>query len=69
VLAHHACQPLSDLAEQLVAGGVAERVVDVLEAVEIDEEKRAALPLLISASERRFSVRSVPMPLKPRNRP
>ena len=79
---------------------MAERVVDVLEAVEIDQEQGAALlaarsalrsasssvwriiarlgrPVseskrarrVISCSERRCSVRSVPMPRKPRKRP
>jgi hypothetical protein len=28
--------------QQLVAGGVAQRVVDVLEAVQVDEEQREA---------------------------
>ena len=43
MIAHHRLQPLGDLAQQRVADRVAERVVDVLEAVEIDQEQRAAL--------------------------
>ena len=43
VVAHHRLQPLRDLAQQRVADRVAERVVDVLEAVEVDQEQRAAL--------------------------
>ena len=43
VVAHHRLQPLGDLPEQGVADRMAERVVDVLEAVEIDQEQRAAL--------------------------
>ena len=99
VLADHRGEALRDLLEQGVADRVAERVVDVLEAVEVDQEERAAgWPLallcsasssvrriserlgrpvsesylarrLISSSERRCWVRSVPMPRKPRKRP
>ena len=36
--AHRGAQPLGDRDEQLVAGAVAERVVDLLEAVEVEEE-------------------------------
>ena len=43
VIAHHRLQPLGDLAQQRVADRVAERVVDVLEPIEIDHEQRAAL--------------------------
>ena len=43
MIAHHRLQPLGDLAEQGVADRMAERVVDVLEAVEIDQEQGAAL--------------------------
>ena len=42
--ARHGTQPGTDLADQLVAGGVAERVVDRLEAVEIEIEERSAPP-------------------------
>ena len=35
-------QPLAHLAEQLVAGVVAERVVELLEAVEIEQQQRQA---------------------------
>ena len=99
VVAHHRFQPVGDLPKQRVADRMAERVVDVLEAVEIDQEQRAALLAMrgiaqrfverlphhravgqagqrIEAgeagdlrSERRCSVRSVPMPRKPRKRP
>ena len=34
---HHALEALGDLAQHLVAGAVAERVVDALEAVEVEE--------------------------------
>ena len=39
-MARSAAQPPRDLPEQLVAGGVAERVVDVLEAVEVEHQDR-----------------------------
>ena len=39
-LAQDAGEPGGDAAQQLVAGGVAEGVVDVLEAVEVDEQRR-----------------------------
>ena len=47
VLAHRLAQPLRHRLEQLVAGAVAERVVDRLEAVEVDEvdrERRVVAP-------------------------
>ena len=42
--ARHGTQPGTDLADQLVAGRMAERVVDRLEAVEIEIEERSAPP-------------------------
>jgi hypothetical protein len=39
---HGAHQPQADLAQQLVAQEVAERVVDLLEAVEVEDQQRAA---------------------------
>ena len=94
------CSRCADLLEQLVADRVAERVVDRLEPVEVEQEQRgradSALPCwasvwsserfmrwrlaspvsasysasrVISASDRRFSVRSVPLPTKPRKWP
>ena len=42
--AHQAGEPLRELADQVVAGRVAERVVDVLEAVEVEIEQREPLP-------------------------
>ena len=42
MIAHHRLQAVGNLAEQGVADRVAERVVDVLEPVEIDHEQRAA---------------------------
>ena len=36
--AHHRAEPLGDVAQQLVADGVAEAVVDDLEVVEVDEQ-------------------------------
>ncbi len=41
---HHGVHAPADLGEQQVAEMVAQRVVDVLEAVEIDEEQREAVP-------------------------
>jgi hypothetical protein len=41
----HAAQPLGHAAEQPVAGAVAQRVVDHLEVVEVDEQHRHALAL------------------------
>ena len=43
MVAHHAGQPLRDLAEQRIADRMAQRVVDILEPVEVDQEQRAAL--------------------------
>ena len=40
VAAHHARQPQRDIADQLVADRMAERIVDVLEVVEVDVEHR-----------------------------
>ena len=51
-LAHAAAQPLRHLTQQLVAGRVAERVVDLLEAVEIDQQQREALAVAALARER-----------------
>ena len=39
--AHHVAQHAADADDQLVAGAVAEVVVDVLEVVDVDEEQRA----------------------------
>ncbi len=39
MVAHHRLQPFGDLTEQRVADRMAERVVDVLEAVEVDQEQ------------------------------
>ena len=43
VVAHDGLQPIGDLAQQRVADRVAERIVDVLEPVEVDQEQGAAL--------------------------
>ncbi len=43
MIAHHQFQALGNLAEQPVADGMAEGIVDVLEPIEIDQEQRAAL--------------------------
>ena len=54
-------QPVRDHDQQLVAAGMAEAVVDHLEAVEVDEQHRAAgcpvaaSPSILSASERKWS--------------
>ncbi len=42
---HHDAQPVRDHDQQLVAAGMAEAVVDHLEAVEVDEQHRGLLPL------------------------
>ena len=39
----HLAQPIGDGAQQLVAAGMAERVVDLLELVEVDEQQRRQL--------------------------
>ncbi len=39
-VAHDAVEPRGDRLQQLVAGAVAERVVDALEVVEVDEQRR-----------------------------
>jgi hypothetical protein len=39
----HVAQPVGDRAQQLVAAGMAERVVDLLELVEVDEQQRRQL--------------------------
>ena len=52
VVAHHRLQALGDLAKQRVADRVAERVVDVLEPVEIDHEQRAALLAMGGVAQR-----------------
>jgi hypothetical protein len=41
-------QPLGDDAQQLVAGMVAERVVDVLEAVQVDQDDRSGRSSLVA---------------------
>ena len=43
LLAHLAREALRDLAQQVVAALVAEDVVDLLEAVEVDEQQREAV--------------------------
>ena len=46
VLAHNRFQPLRHLPQKLVADRVPQRIVDVLEAIEVDQEKAAAfLPM------------------------
>ena len=52
---HHAQLPhqaLGDLLQHLVAGGVAERVVDVLEAVQVDEHHRGLLAVALARGQR-----------------
>ena len=39
LIAHHRIQPLGDLLQQLVAGFVTQRVIDLLEPVEIKREQ------------------------------
>ena len=45
-------QPLADLVQQLVAGGVAERVVDGLEVVEVHEQHGDRLVVALLALDR-----------------
>ena len=45
-LPHQRAQPFGDHLQQLVAGGMAERVVDVLEVVEIEQVRRHFLAAL-----------------------
>ena len=51
VLGKNAPDQVRDLDEKLVTGGVAERVVDLLEAVEIEQEERAVRACLLAAAE------------------
>jgi hypothetical protein len=53
VVPYLAREAAGDLAQQGVAGGVAERVVDRLEPVEIDEEQAGPVPFQPSPVERR----------------
>ena len=49
----HLAQPVRHRAEQLVAAGMAERVVDLLELVEVDEQQRrqtGRLPRWVASS-------------------
>ena len=50
--AHALAEPLRDAAQQLVARGVAEAVVDLLEAIEVDEDEPHALAVAVSLRER-----------------
>ena len=43
MVAHYGFQSVGHLAEQGIADRMAERIVDVLEAIEVDHEQRAAL--------------------------
>ena len=43
MVAHYGFQPVRHLPEQGIADRVAERIVDVLEAIEVDHEERATL--------------------------
>jgi hypothetical protein len=43
-VAHAAAQAARHFHQQLVAGGVSERVVDVLEAVQVDQQQRGVVP-------------------------
>ncbi|HWJ37736.1 MAG TPA: hypothetical protein VNR86_03130 [Sphingomicrobium sp.] len=53
VIALHRFQALGDLAKKSVADRMAKRIIDVLEAVEVDHEERAAL-LPVSGVAKRF---------------
>ena len=51
MIAHDRLQSLADLAKQRIADRVAERVVDVLEPIEIDHEQRAALLAMVRVAQ------------------
>ena len=51
-LAHVLLDPLGDLAQQLVADGMSERVVDDLEAVEVEEEHGELLVVAVGLGHR-----------------
>ena len=50
--AQRGAQPLGDLAQQQVAGVVAERVVDVLEAVEVEQQQADVGPVAVGGGQR-----------------
>ena len=51
VVAHALAQPARHLQQQLVAGGVAERVVDGLEVIDVDEHHRHGAAVALGARE------------------
>ena len=53
VLAQQLLQPRADLAQHLVAGVVAERVVELLEAVEVDQQQRELVAVRAARLDRR----------------
>src|SRR6185369_16088766 len=53
VISHHRLQAFGDLAEERIANRMPERVVDVLEAVEVDQE-HAAAALTVGCVAQRF---------------
>ena len=58
--AQHLAQPVGDRAQQLVAAGMAERIVDLLELVEVDEQQRGqVLGIVLDASSRSISSRKL----------
>ena len=62
-LAQRHLQPRPDLAQHLVAGVVAERVVELLEAVEVDQQQRdLGVGVLDRLAEPREQVPAVPQP-------
>ena len=54
VAAHHMAQPLSDRENELVADMVAERIVDVLEVIEVDEEHGGGGPAAAHFADQSF---------------
>ena len=55
-LAQASAEHAGEADDQLVAGGMAERVVDVLEAVEVDHGERSAAGVAAGASELRLEL-------------
>src|SRR6476620_4680981 len=54
VSAHHMAEPLGDRENELVADMVAERVVDVLEVIEVDEEHGGGGPAAAHFADQSF---------------
>ena len=69
VVAQQLLQPRADLAQHLVAGVVAERVVELLEAVEVDQQQRELVAVRAARLDRRVRAcrrrwRRLPSPVR-----